>query len=81
MKLRARVMLVGGIMGALVGLAAAFLFLQANPVHVDEEGKERLPAIQTGKALSVGLGLLTVIRQLVGLSAVEQGGKGGRRGH
>jgi hypothetical protein len=80
MKLRARVMLAGGVLGALLGLGAAFLFLQANPVQVDEEGKEHLPAVQTGRMLSVGLGLLTVVRQLVGISAAEERGKGGRRG-
>jgi hypothetical protein len=81
MKLRAQVMVVGGILGALVGVGAAFLFLRANPVEVDEEGKESLPSIQPAKVLSVGLGLLTVMRQLVGISLPEETGKGRGRKH
>ena len=80
MKLRARVMMVGGILGALVGVGAAYLFLRATPVEVDEQGKERLPAVQPAKAISVGLGLLTVVRQLVAIALPGDTSKGrGRR--
>ena len=81
MKLRARVMVVGGILGALVGVGAAYVFMRVNPVEIDEEGRERLPAVQPAKVISVGLGLLTVARQLMGISLPEEAGKGrGRRG-
>ncbi|RME32570.1 MAG: hypothetical protein D6793_10905 [Thermoflexia bacterium] len=67
MNLRTRVLLFGGILGALIGVAAAYLYLRSAPIQVDESGRERLPAISPGEALKVGLGILTAIRQIVGL--------------
>lgn len=72
MNLRMRVLIAGGVIGALLGVGAAYLYLRAAPLEVDAEGKEKLPAIQPGKALSVGLGVLTAIRQIVGLSQPGQ---------
>jgi len=67
MNLRARVMIIGGVLGALLGVGAAYLYLQSTPVEVDQEGRERLPAIQPGKALTVSLGVMTVLKQVTGL--------------
>ena len=67
MNLRTRVMIIGGVVGALLGVAAAYLYLQATPIEVDDEGRERLPAIQVGKALTAGLGVLTVLKHITGL--------------
>ena len=67
MNLRTRVMIIGGVVGALLGVSAAYLYLQATPIEVDDEGSERLPAIQVGKALTTGLGVLTVLKQITGL--------------
>jgi hypothetical protein len=38
-------------------------------VQVSEEGDESLPAVQPGKALAVGLSVLTVMKQIVGLGS------------
>ena len=67
MNLRTKVMIVGGVMGALLGVGAAYLYLRSAPVEVDAEGKERLPTVQTGKALTLGLGVLAVLKQITGL--------------
>jgi preprotein translocase subunit YajC len=67
MNLRTRVMIIGGIVGALVGVGAAYLYLQSAPVETDQEGRERLPSVQPGKAITASLGILTTIRQIVGL--------------
>jgi len=67
MNLRTKVLLLGGILGALIGVGAAYLYLQSAPVQVDEKGRERLPPVQPGEALKVTLGVLTAIRQIVGL--------------
>lgn len=67
MNLRTRVLLLGGIIGALLGVGAAYLYLRSAPIQVDESGKEHLPAIPPGEAIKVGLGILTAIRQIVGL--------------
>lgn len=69
MNLRNRILLVGGVLGALVGIAAAQLYLRSADVQVSEEGDESLPAVQPGKALAVGLSVLTVMKQIVGLGS------------
>jgi hypothetical protein len=68
MNLRTRVMIIGGVLGALLGVGAAYLYLRSTPVEVDEEGQERLPSIQPGRALSASLGVLTALKQITGLS-------------
>ena len=67
MNLRTRVVIIGGIAGGLLGVCAAYLFLRSIPVSADREGRARLPSIQPAKALSVGLGVLTVLKQVTGL--------------
>ena len=67
MNLRTRVMIIGGVLGALLGAGAAYLYLQSTPVEMDGEGQERLPAVQPGKAITASLGILTAIKQVVGL--------------
>lgn len=67
MNLRTRVMIIGGVLGALLGVGAAYLYLQSTPVEVDEEGQERLPALQPGKVITASLGVLTTVKQIVGL--------------
>lgn len=68
MNLRTKVLMFGGIVGALLGVGAAYLYLRAAPIQVDEAGNERLPPVQPGDALRVTLGVLTAIRGIVGLS-------------
>jgi hypothetical protein len=67
MNLKTRVMIIGGVVGALVGVGAAYLYLQSTSVQVDEEGNERLPAVQPAKALTLGLGVMTLLRQIAGM--------------
>ena len=78
MNVRTRVMIIGGVLGALLGAGAAYIYMRSVPIEVDEEGRERLPAIQPGKALAVSVGVLTVLRQIAGLSQPPEDGH--RRG-
>ncbi len=66
MNLKTRVMVIGGVVGALLGLGAAYLYVQSSGIQVDEEGNERLPAVQPAKALTLGLAVMTILRQIVG---------------
>jgi hypothetical protein len=76
MNLRTRLMIVGGVLGGLLGVSAAYLYMRSVAIEVDEEGRERLPAIQPGKALTVGLGVLTVLKQITGMGQPSEGGRG-----
>lgn len=67
MNLRTRVLVLSGIIGALVGVGAAYLYLREAPIEVSDAGEEKLPAVQPGDALRVSLGILTAIRGIVGL--------------
>ena len=67
MNLRMRVLVIGSVLGALLGVGAAYLYLQSVRFEVDEHGQERLPSIQPGRALAVGLGTLTVLKQITGI--------------
>jgi hypothetical protein len=78
MNLKTRIMVIGGVLGALLGVSAAYLYMRSASIEEDEEGRQRLPSIQPGKALTVGLGVLTVLKQITGLSQAPEGGR--RRG-
>ena len=67
MNLRMRVMIIGGVLGALVGVSAAYLYLRSAALSLDEGGRERLPAIQPSRALTSGLSVLTMLKSIVGL--------------
>jgi hypothetical protein len=67
MNLRTRVMIFGGVVGALLGVGASYLYLREAAVDVDEEGEKTLPIVQPGDVLKVVLGVLTAIRGIVGL--------------
>jgi hypothetical protein len=76
MNLRTRLVIVGGVLGGLLGVGAAYLYMRSVSIEVDEEGRERLPAVQPGKALAVGLGVLTVLKQITGMGQPSEGGRG-----
>jgi len=71
MSVRKRVIFFGSVLGALVGASAAYLYLKSTPLEVDEEGNEHLPRIQPGEALTVGLGVVTLLRKIIGLGQAE----------
>lgn len=72
MNLEKRVMIIGGVLGALLGVGAAYLYLQSAQVEVDEEGNEQLPSVAPGEAVKVSLAVLGALRQVTRL------GRGGR---
>ena len=70
MSVRQRALLIGGVAGALIGVAAAFLYVKAN--------EERIAAVEAGSGgsairitpasgLAIGLSVIGLLRQIVGL--------------
>jgi hypothetical protein len=69
-KFQQKVLLAGGIAGALVGLAAAFLYIKANEPQIAalENGEDdAVSKVSPGEAMTVGLSLLGLLRQIANL--------------
>lgn len=70
MKLEQRVLLIGGIAGLLIGLAAAFLYLKNNQdrIAAAESGdKQALSKITPVDGISVGMTIVGLVKQIVSL--------------
>ena len=70
MKTREKLLIAGGIAGALLGLAAAFLYIKANESQIAAADAGEVVAakkVSPGEAMSVGLSLLGVLRQIANL--------------
>ena len=67
MEFKQKALIVGGIAGALIGLAAAFLYVKANEERMERGGAESMGKIAPGEALSLGLTVVGLMRQIVGL--------------
>ncbi|MGC9522523.1 MAG: hypothetical protein ACP5HG_11665 [Anaerolineae bacterium] len=60
---KTRALLIGGIVGAVVGGIAGWIYYNSN-VELSEEGQANLEAPSPGTAVRLGLGLLSVLRLL-----------------
>ena len=70
MKFEQKVLLIGGIAGALLGVAAAFLYVKNNEERVaavNEGRSEGKPKVTPIEALGVGTTLVALLRQIAGL--------------
>ena len=70
MKVQHKVLIIGGIAGALIGLGAAFLYLKANEGRIAalEAGEvNSLARVKPGEALSIGMAVIGLLRQIVGI--------------
>jgi hypothetical protein len=77
MNLRTRVLVAGGIAGALLGVVAATLYMRSASEGQEEAG-EQLPSVQPASVLAVVLAVLTVLRQIAGLGQRGDAGQHGR---
>ena len=62
---RTRAYVVGGVVGTLVGVGAAYLYVNAQ-----EEGEEA-PKMKPAEAMAIGLAVLALLRQIGGLTGNE----------
>lgn len=66
MTAKLRSLLIGGAVGAVVGVLAGLIYYNTAAIEVDAEGNEHLPAMSPGAAVKLGLGLLGVLKMLSG---------------
>jgi hypothetical protein len=62
MKLETRVMLIGGVIGGLVGVIGARLYMRSAERKAEEEGELVLPAIEPGDVIKMTLSILGILR-------------------
>jgi hypothetical protein len=62
---RRRTFIIGGVVGALLGLGAAYIYINA----AEESGET--PELTPGTAVTIGLSLLALLRQV---AAIGEGG-------
>jgi hypothetical protein len=58
-------MIIGGLVGSLLGVAAAYLFVRA----AEESGESGPERIATGDAVKVGISVMSLVRQIAELGA------------
>jgi hypothetical protein len=63
---RKRALVVGGVVGALLGLGAAYIYVNA----AEESGEQ--PELTPGSAVTIGLSLLALLRQV---ASIGEGGE------
>jgi hypothetical protein len=74
MKFEHKALLVGGIAGALIGLAAAYLYVKSNEggiAAVRAGEADAVAKVSPGEALGVGLSVVSLVRQIVGMGQVD----------
>jgi predicted metal-dependent hydrolase len=70
MKFEHKALLLGGIAGALIGLAAAYLYVRSNEGQIAaiEAGEaDAVAKVSPREVLGVGLSIVQLVRQIVGL--------------
>ena len=70
MKFEHKALLLGGIAGALIGLAAAYLYVKSNEgqiAAVKAGEAQSVAKVSPREALGVGLSVVSLVRQIVGM--------------
>ena len=70
---RTKAFIVGGVVGAALGLSAAYMYINS----VDEDGVP--PKLPPGAAVGIGLSLLALLRQIAALPEGDKKGQKKRR--
>lgn len=62
---RTKILVVGGVLGTILGLATAFFFIRT----AEESGKDESPTIEVSDALKISFGLISVMRGVAALGS------------
>ena len=75
MDTRTRVMIIGGALGGLIGVAAAQLYLRAAERRAEEEGEMSPPSLEPGDMIKLTLSVLGVLKMVDSLTKPSKQGK------
>jgi len=64
MNVRTRVMMIGGLMGGLVGVLAAQLYLRSAERSLEEEEEMDLPSLEPGDLIKLTLSVLGTLKMV-----------------
>lgn len=62
MNTRTRVMVIGGLIGGVVGVLAAQLYLRSVGDEIEEEGEVDLPSLEPGDMIKLTLSVLSTLK-------------------
>lgn len=68
MDTRTRVMIIGGVLGGLIGVLAAQLYLRSAERKAGEEGETPVPSLEPGDLIKLTLSVLGVLRLVDGMT-------------
>ena len=68
MDTRTRVMIIGGVLGGLIGVLAAQLFLRSAERKAGDEGEVSPPSLEPGELIKLTLSVLGVLKLVDRLS-------------
>jgi gas vesicle protein len=70
MNSRNKTLIIGGLVGSVLGVLAAWLYVKTSG-----EEEEAPQAIQTGKMVKLGLSIMEILRQVTALAEGEKEGR------
>ena len=72
MNWKTRVAIVGGVMGLLIGLASAMLYIRTIQMEQGKHNKVKLPPVRTSDVLPVLVTAIGLIRTIAELGTLEK---------
>ena len=69
MNWKTRVMLVGGVMGLLIGVASAFVYIRTITAEQGDNDKVQLPALKPTDVLPIVITAVGLLRTIAGLGS------------
>jgi hypothetical protein len=73
MNWRVKVFAIGGVLGLLVGLAAALLYVRTIEQSNGSADDPKLPAVQTADGLRIFISVIMLVRSIAGLAEHDAG--------
>ena len=71
MDWKGKLLIQGGLIGLVLGVATAWLYARSADIEVDRNGNPHLPEVKSADLLRIGVSLVAVLRTIIGLGAAD----------